>query len=104
LFFTDPRSQKEEHVTFAFGSGAERIKEEMASQMAATVEQSKPLSSLTSGDVVGMVRAGLSADIIVAKVKATTCSFDTTPAALKIVKDAGVPDSVILAMVQAPKN
>jgi len=51
-----------------------------------------------------MVKAGLGAEIVIAKIKATSCSFDTDPAALKTLKDAGVPDSVILAMVQAPKN
>jgi len=54
--------------------------------------------------LVGMVKAGLGAEIVIAKIKATSCSFDTDPAALKTLKDAGVPDSVILAMVQAPKN
>jgi hypothetical protein len=104
LFLTDPRTQKEEHVTFAFGAGAEKIKEEVANQTAAATPQSKTGSSLTNNDVVGMVKAGLGAEIIIAKIKATSCSFDTDPATLKTLKDAGVPDSVILAMVQAPKN
>jgi len=104
LFLTDPRTQKEEHVTFAFGAGAEKIKEEMANQAAGTPAQSKTQSSLANSDVVAMVKAGLGAEIIVAKIKATSCSFETEPAALKALKDAGVPDSVILAMVQAPKN
>jgi hypothetical protein len=51
-----------------------------------------------------MVKAVLSADTILAKIKATTCSFDTNPTTLKELKDAGVPENVILAMVQAPKN
>ena len=104
LFLTDPRTQKEEHVTFAFGAGAEKIKEEMANQTAVTASQSKAQGSLTNDDVIGMVKAGISADIIIAKIKATSCSFDTNPATLKGLKDAGVPDNVILAMVQAPKN
>jgi membrane-associated protease RseP (regulator of RpoE activity) len=104
LFLTDPRNQKEEHVTFAFGSGAEKIKEEMAHQVEAASTQSRPQSFLTNGDVVGMVKAGLSTDIIIAKIKATPCSFETNPTTLKELKDAGVPDSVILSMVQAPKN
>jgi membrane-associated protease RseP (regulator of RpoE activity) len=104
VFLTDPRTHKEEHVTFAFGSGADKIKEEMANQAAATTSQSKTQSSLTNGDVVGMVKAGLGTEIIIAKIKATSCSFETDPTALKELKNAGVPDSVILAMVQAPKN
>jgi len=104
LFLTDARTQKEEHVTFAFGDGAEKIKDETANQAGATTPQSKPQAPLTNADVLGMVKAGLSADIIVAKIKATTCSFDTNPTTLKELKDAGVPDGVILVMVQAPKN
>jgi hypothetical protein len=51
-----------------------------------------------------MVKAGIGVEIVVAKIKTATCSFDTSPTALKQLKDAGVPDSVILAMVQAPKS
>jgi hypothetical protein len=104
LFFTDPRTQKDEHVTFAFGSGADKIREEMANQAAATTPQSKTQSSLTNKDVVGMVKAGLGTEIIIAKIKATSCSFETDPTALEALKDAGVPNGVILAMVQAPKS
>jgi len=32
LFFNNPQTQKEEHVTFAFGSGAEKIEQEIANQ------------------------------------------------------------------------
>jgi membrane-associated protease RseP (regulator of RpoE activity) len=104
LFLTDPRTQKEEHVTFAFGAGAEKIRDEMASQSANSSSQSKAQANLTNSDVVGMLKSGLGGEIIVAKIKNAPCSFDTSPAALKELKDAGVPDSVILAMVQAPKN
>jgi hypothetical protein len=104
FFLSDPGSRKEEHVTFAFGPGAEGIKDEMAHQSGVASPQSKPQVALTNGDVVGMVKAGLGAEIIVAKIKNASCSFDTSPAALKELKDTGVPESVILAMVQAPKN
>jgi membrane-associated protease RseP (regulator of RpoE activity) len=104
FFLTDPSGPKEEHVTFAFGMGAEKIKEEIASQSGATVAQPKAEGSLTNNDIVGMVKAGIGVEIVVAKIKTATCSFDTSPTALKQLKDAGVPDSVILAMVQAPKS
>jgi len=104
LFLSDPRSQKEEHITFAFGPDAERIKDEMVNQSGAPSPQSKAQVALTNGDVLGMVKAGIGAEIIVAKVKNVPCAFDTSPTALKELKDAGVPDSVVLAMVQAPKN
>jgi membrane-associated protease RseP (regulator of RpoE activity) len=104
FFLTDPRTQKEQHVTFAFGPGAERIKEEMASENSATSTQSGTQVALTNNDVVGMVRAEIGPEIIVAKIKNASCSFETSPAALKELKDAGIPDSVILAMVLAAKN
>ncbi len=104
FFLTDPRSQKEEHVTFAFGAGAEKIKEAMADQYAAASTQSKAQVALTNSDVVGMVKAGIGAEIIVAKIKSASCSFETSPTTLKELKDAGVPDSVILAMLQVPRN
>ena len=104
LFLTDPRTQKEEHVTFAFGPGAEKIRDEMTNQTAGPSVQSKTQVPLTNSDVVGMLKAGIGAEIIVAKIKNASCSFDTSPAALKELKDAGVPDSVILVMVQVPKN
>lgn len=58
---------------------------------------------LTNQDVVDLVKTGLSADIIVAKIKTSACQFETSTAALKGLKDAGVPDAVILAMVD-PSN
>ena len=101
---TDPLTQKEEHVAFAFGPGAERIKNEVAKLAEATATQSKPEASLTNGDIVGMIKTGLGAEIVIAKIKTSVCSFETSPAALKELKDTGLPDGVILAMVQAPKN
>jgi hypothetical protein len=104
LFISDPRTQKEEHLTFLFGAGAEKLKETLSVQNVNTPAKSKADAVLTNDDVVGMVKAGLSADIVVAKIKTAACAFDTSPAALKQLKDAGVPESVILAMVQAPRS
>jgi hypothetical protein len=83
-----------------------------AGQQSATTEdkhaehQSPSLSSnqvvITNQDVVSLVKAGLSAEIVAAKVKNSTCKCDTSPAALAELKKSGVPDNVILAMVQAP--
>lgn len=49
-----------------------------------------------------MLKAGLSSEIVAAKIKASACHLDTSPSALKDMKVASVPDDVILAMVQAP--
>lgn len=61
-------------------------------------------ASLSDGDIVSMVKAGLSADVIIAKVQTSACNFDTSPAALEKLKAAGVPDSVILSMVKNPAS
>jgi hypothetical protein len=63
-------------------------------------EQAKP-ATLTNQDVSSMVKAGLPADIVVAKIKASPGDYDTSPATLEKLKSDGVPDSVILAMVEA---
>jgi hypothetical protein len=55
--------------------------------------------ALTNQDVVDLVKTGLSPEIILAKIRASTSQFDTSTAGLKKLKDAGVPDGVILAMV-----
>lgn len=57
---------------------------------------------LSNDDVVAMVKSGLASEIIVAKIKNSDCRFDTSPSALKDLKEAGVPEAVILAMVQSP--
>jgi hypothetical protein len=59
--------------------------------------------ALTNQDVVDLTKTGLSPDIIVAKIRTSTCQFDTSTSALKGLKDAGVPDAVIVAMVD-PSN
>src|SRR4051794_24684408 len=58
--------------------------------------------SLSNEDIVSLSKSGLSADIVVAKIKATPAKFDTSTEQLKSLKDGGVPESVILAMVQFP--
>lgn len=63
--------------------------------------QTQSTSTLTNKDVVDMVKNGLSAEVVVAKVKSSPAKFDTSPATLKELKTVGVPDAVILAMVQS---
>lgn len=65
----------------------------------------QPLSSsLTNKDVLDMLKAGLTGDVIVAKIKSSPTAFDTSPTALAELKAANVPDAVILAMVNGPIN
>jgi hypothetical protein len=60
------------------------------------------MKALTNQDVIELVKAGLSSEVLTAKIKSSACNFDTSPSALKDLKGAGVPDGVILAMVQVP--
>jgi hypothetical protein len=66
-------------------------------------ENAPPVSSkpeLTNKDILGMARAGLSSDIIIAKIQTSACIFDTSPSTLIELKSAGVPETVTLAMVK----
>jgi hypothetical protein len=57
---------------------------------------------LMNQDVLAMLKSGLPAEIVAAKIKASHCDFNTDVATLKNLKQVGVPDSVVLAMVEAP--
>jgi hypothetical protein len=56
-------------------------------------------AQLTNKDVLEMLRAGLSTEIVVSKIKASPAKFDTTPVTLAELKSVNVPDAVIMAMV-----
>jgi hypothetical protein len=66
--------------------------------------QSQISLQLSNKDVVDMIKAGLSNDIVIAKIKSSSNKFDTSPSALRELKTQGVPDDVILAMVQTPAD
>src|SRR5690242_17055519 len=59
-------------------------------------------TTLTNADVLTMVRAKLSAALIVQKINNSTCAFDTFPSVLAELKYKGVPDEVLMAMVNSP--
>jgi TonB family protein len=59
-------------------------------------------NALTNKDVLGMLQAGLSQEIVIAKIKSSACNLDTSPTTLRELRAAHVPKKVILAMVQAP--
>src|SRR5438874_13074796 len=42
--------------------------------------------ALTNKDILLMLKAGLTPDIVIAKIKSSTCDFDTSPDALKELK------------------
>lgn len=58
-----------------------------------------PTKPLTNADVIAMVKAGLPADIITAKIGSSATDFDTSPSALAKLRTAGVPDAVMLKMI-----
>jgi hypothetical protein len=65
-------------------------------------EQADAQKVLVNQDVMDMLKSGLPPEIVAAKIKASHCNFDTSVETLKALKDKGVPDSVVLAMVEAP--
>jgi hypothetical protein len=67
-----------------------------AQTQTSATQQSAPL---LNKDIIELTRAGLSADVIVAKIKSSPTHFDTSPTALSELKAAGVADTIILAMV-----
>ncbi len=69
--------------------------------LGATALRAQEAPPLTNDDIVGLVKAGLSPALIVAKISGSTSRFDTSPASLQQLKGAGVPDEVMLAMIQA---
>jgi hypothetical protein len=72
---------------------------------AASAQDQKFRKRFTNQDVIAMVKLGLSEDVIIAKIRAATAAdpesvrLDTSVDALKTLKDAAVPDSVIKAMI-----
>lgn len=58
---------------------------------------------LTNDDVLRMLEAKLAPEVVVEKLKESSCDFDTSPAALGRLKEAGVPDALLLLMVMSPK-
>ena len=63
-------------------------------------QKSQP-TVLTNSDVIQMFKAGLPANIILAKIKHSATNFDTSPKALIALKAARLPENVILAMINA---
>jgi hypothetical protein len=60
------------------------------------------VAALNNAAIVKLRTQRIGPDVIIAKIQSSPCEFDTSPAALQKLKQAGVPDKVILAMVMAP--
>jgi|GEM_PF-2911094 len=61
-------------------------------------------SIIKNKDVTQMAQAGLSAEVILAKIRSSDCQFDTSPSSLVAMKEAGVPDDVLMEMVRNPNG
>lgn len=73
-------------------------------EAAKSIQSSKTsVTPLINQDIIRMVKADFTAETIIAELRSAPCDFVTTPSALRQLKDEGVPDAVILAMVMAPK-
>jgi hypothetical protein len=85
-------------------SAQEAAKSIQPSQVAVTPLNNAAVTPLNNQDVLRMVKADFTPDTVIAQIKSAACNFATTPAALQHLKEEGVPDAVILAMVMAPKS
>lgn len=67
----------------------------------AEVKARRAASKLTNADVVSMTQQNLPEAIILAKIRASDCTFDTSVAGLVALNEAGVSQEVIIAMIAA---
>jgi hypothetical protein len=68
----------------------------------AVVRPSESVPLLTNVNVMKMQGAHLSPDAIIIRLNAGRCDFDTSPAALHRLKQSGISDRIILAMMHSP--
>ena len=77
----------------------EQFNARMAAARSAAAAKAAP-PTLTNADVASMVAANLSDAIVLAKISASECAFDTSPAGLRQLKAAKVPDTIVLEMIK----
>jgi hypothetical protein len=70
--------------------------------MAAAQSGDTDFTPLVNKDVLSMVEKKVATEEIVKTIKSSPCTFDTFPPMLKEMKRRGVPEVVLLAMVEAP--
>lgn len=68
----------------------------------AQAQNGENLPRLTNKEILEMTRAGLSSDVIIAKIKVSRCTFDTEPTQLVELKSKSVANEVLQAMIEAP--
>jgi hypothetical protein len=57
-------------------------------------------AALTNQDLIELLQAGLTAEEMITKIKTSPANFDTSDAGLRALKDAGLPNVVIEAMLR----
>ena len=56
---------------------------------------------LTNDQILKMLKDGIASEIIVAKIKSSPTSFDTSPSTIQKLKEDGLSDGVVLAMIES---
>lgn len=69
--------------------------------LAVTVLSARPAAAITVRDIIELSKTGLSDEIILAIIDTERKVFPIDPATLKLLKDSGVSERVILAMVRS---
>lgn len=87
----------------AQSADATKIVQPSAPPQAPPAQAAQAPRPLTNADVLSLVEAKIATEVIVEKVRVSPCDFDTSPAALTRLKEAGVPDALLLLMVLSPK-
>ncbi len=59
---------------------------------------------LNNQSVIDMFNIGLSEDIIVSKINSSTCEFNTDISQLKFLKESGISDAILKAMISSDSN
>jgi hypothetical protein len=71
---------------------------------ARTIQQSQSrVSTLTNQDVQDLLKAGITSEELIGKIKASACDFDLSFIAIQVLKTAGASAEVVAAMGQAEK-
>ena len=68
-----------------------------------SAERTEPAPLITNVNVMKMEGDHFSPEAIIAKINASHCDFDTSPAGIHRLKQAGVSDRIVLAMLHAPE-
>lgn len=90
-----------------FGIGSMSAQENPPGQPPPQEQRVEPQASAPGNqEVLDLLMAGMSPQIVIAKIKASQAKFDTSPQALQALKSAGATDEMILAVIEvsAPKR